>query len=316
MGRDGTSAGEKEKIMNAKQTNQHYSIVDFLATRGILPASVKGSDQWYRSMIREEEKTASFKVDSKKNLWFDHGLGKGGNLVDLACILFETTDIRQVLKEIENGLFSFHPQKTEAETLASKCDGLRFIGKGIIQDSRLVSYLVSRGISLEVANQFCVELCYENEGRLFRSVAFENISHGYELSGQGFKSCLIPKDISMLESGGVNLCVFEGFMDFLSYQMLPIFRIDKSDVLVLNTLSLLGRALEWVTKYDRIFLFLDNDNAGRNAVRRVKAARSQVIDVSIFYAEHKDLNEYLIQTATHPLVTREQHGSNTRLTRQ
>jgi hypothetical protein len=288
--------------MNAKQTNQHYSIVDFLAARDILPTSVKGSDHWYRSMIREEEKTASFKVDSVKNLWYDHGLGKGGNLVDLACILFETDDVKRVLKEIESGFFSFHPQKTKPGPPADKNDGIRIIGKGKVKDPGLISYLTSRGISQEVANRFCFELCYQNKSRLFRSVAFENISHGYELSGQGFKSCLTPKDISLLESGGVNLCVFEGFMDFLSYQMLPIFRVDRSDVLVLNTLSLFGRALEWVARYKRIFLFLDNDNAGRNAVRRVKAAHPHVIDVSVFYGEYKDLNEYLIQTAARPLV--------------
>lgn len=254
-------------------------------------------------MIRQEEKTASFKVDSRKNLWYDHGIGKGGNLVDLACILFETNDVKRVLEEIESGLFSFHPQKTKSGPRASEKDGIRVIRKGILQDARLICYLTSRGILQEVANQFCTELCYENKGRLFRSVAFENISHGYELSGQGFKSCLTPKDISLLDNGGVILCVFEGFMDFLSYQMLPIFHIDRSDFLILNTLSLLSRSLVFMARYKRIFLFLDNDNAGRKAVQRIKTSRPNVMDVSIFYGKHKDLNEYLTEVATYSPVT-------------
>jgi hypothetical protein len=288
--------------MNSKQTNQHYSIVDFLATRGFLPTSIKGSDHWYRSMIREEEKTASFKVDSKKNLWYDHGLGKGGNLVDLACILFQTDDVKRVLREIKSGFFSFHPQKTEARPGAK--NGIQVISKDSIQDPGLVDYLKLRGISLEVADRFCVELCYENKGGIFRNVAFENISGGYELSAQGFKSCLAPKDISLLHNGGANLCIFEGFMDLLSYQMLPIFHVDNSDFLILNTLSLLGRSLEYMDRYRCVYLFLDNDKAGMKAVQRLRTLRLYVIDMSVFYTGHKDLNEYLVQTATYTSVTR------------
>lgn len=282
--------------MNAKQTNQHYSIVDFLATRGFLPTSIKGSHHWYRSMIREAEKTSSFKVDSKKNLWYDHGLGKGGNLVDLACILFETDDVKRVLKEIENGLFSFHPQKEEPEHHASKSDKIRVIEKSRIEDPRLVSYLNSRGLSPEVANQFCVELYYKNKGQLFKSVAFENRSHGFELSGQGFKSCVAPKDISLLENGGARLSIFEGLMDFLSYRMLPVFHISKSDYLILNSLSFLSCIPACIAKYERLFLFLDNDKAGMKAARQLMAWHPLVIDMSIFYSGHKDLNDFLTQT--------------------
>jgi hypothetical protein len=49
-------------------------------------------DHWYFSPLRPEEKTASFKINEKRNTWHDFGLsntfahqnqGSGGDIVDL-----------------------------------------------------------------------------------------------------------------------------------------------------------------------------------------------------------------------------------------
>lgn len=56
-------------------------LVEFMASLGLLPTSVRGNDFWFLSPFRKE-RTASFKVNRKLNCWYDHGEGAGGNLVD------------------------------------------------------------------------------------------------------------------------------------------------------------------------------------------------------------------------------------------
>ena len=61
-----------------------------------------------------------------------------------------------------------------------------------------------------MANQFCIELRYDNEPRFFRSLTFKNICYGRELSGRGCKCCLATKNIFLFQSGGTKLRFFEG----------------------------------------------------------------------------------------------------------
>lgn len=58
-------------------------IADFLSAMGIHPTKQKGNALWYSAPYRTE-RTPSFKVDTAKNVWFDFGTGKGGDIFDLA----------------------------------------------------------------------------------------------------------------------------------------------------------------------------------------------------------------------------------------
>lgn len=66
------------------QTNniKHTSIKDYLAEQGIYPAKEHPTYGMYKSPFRDE-KTASFKVDYRANLWYDFGTGEGGSIIDL-----------------------------------------------------------------------------------------------------------------------------------------------------------------------------------------------------------------------------------------
>ena len=67
--------------------NKHIQIADFLAEKGYLPISKKGTNWWYLSPLHNEN-TASFKVNVDKNVWYDFGLGKGGGLATLVNLLY------------------------------------------------------------------------------------------------------------------------------------------------------------------------------------------------------------------------------------
>jgi DNA primase len=69
---------------------KEMDMIDYLFKLGFQPVKIKGVDYWYLSPLRNE-KTASFKVNRKINRWYDHGLGKGGNLIDFAILYSDCT---------------------------------------------------------------------------------------------------------------------------------------------------------------------------------------------------------------------------------
>lgn len=88
--------------------------------------------------------------------------------------------------------------------------------------------------------------------------------------------------------------VFEGFTDLLSYLALKNTHIFKEDVIVLNSLSNLPKAIDRLKGYKEISTYLDNDNQGKKATLTIKRSHPTVIDQSAKYVDYKDLNEYLI----------------------
>ena len=57
-------------------------LADFLARLGHEPARRSGNELWYIAPYRGE-RTPSFRVNVAKQLWYDFGLGKGGDIFTL-----------------------------------------------------------------------------------------------------------------------------------------------------------------------------------------------------------------------------------------
>ncbi len=66
--------------MNCDEANQ-IDMTDYLSSLGYEPTKIRGNDYWYLSPFRQE-KEASFKINRCKNIWYDRGLAKGGNVID------------------------------------------------------------------------------------------------------------------------------------------------------------------------------------------------------------------------------------------
>ena len=84
--------------MNCEQANQ-IDLVNYLHSIGHEPAKIRGNDYWYQSPLRDE-KEPSFKVNRNKNVWYDHGLGKGGTLVDFTKEYFNYDTISEALQNL------------------------------------------------------------------------------------------------------------------------------------------------------------------------------------------------------------------------
>jgi DNA primase len=86
--------------------------------------------------------------------------------------------------------------------------------------------------------------------------------------------------------------IFEGFIDFLSYLSLKQNVSPIIDSAILNSLANLPKAIPFLQTHQTIHAFLDNDKAGKRAVQCLNPLCKEVIDQSVFYRNHKDLNDY------------------------
>ena len=276
--------------MDARQMRE-IPIADFLSAMGIHPTKQKGNTLWYSAPYRTE-RTPSFKVDIAKNVWFDFGTGKGGDIFDLAGEFIGSEDfLLRAAFIAKSGTCPLsiieRPQRNEEKEPIFEDIWVR-----PLQDARLLGYLKERGIFADTAITNCEEVRYRVHGKRYYAIGFRNEAGGMELRNRFFKGCIPPKDISLKRNGSDVCAVFEGFMDYLSAMQMGII---ASDWLVLNSVSNVEKAVKALQGYEKIECFLDNDDAGRRTFQRLyDCFGEKVIDRSFLYAEHKDLNEFLL----------------------
>ncbi|RZK33336.1 MAG: DNA primase, partial [Hymenobacter sp.] len=80
-----------QRYLSCEEVNA-WDMVHYLSELGHQAQKIRGEDYWYLSPLREE-KTASFKVYRKGNVWYDHGMGKGGSVVDF-CLAYFGGDVQ------------------------------------------------------------------------------------------------------------------------------------------------------------------------------------------------------------------------------
>ena len=163
----------------------------------------------------------------------------------------------------------------------------------------LQEYLTKeRCIDMEKAIPFLKCISYEVRSRLYQAIGYANLSGGYELrDDKTFKGTIAPKDITPIFTDKIinqiqPTCVFEGFIDFLSF--LSIKEEVTNACIVLNSVSNTAKAIRYMNAQGISFIrtFLDNDDAGRRAVQEFAGAGFHVEDMSIHYKDFKDLNEF------------------------
>ena len=279
---------------NIIQQIKHIPVEKLIRTViNVEPAINRGIKKLYHSFIRDGDSTPSLQINTQLNCWYDFGPGIGGNNIDLLMHYWRTTDINEILNKIKeyDDLFSFvqtFPQTKSQSTTAYSLSPIHSPG--------LKEYLKERKISFQTASRFLQEVHYEVNGKNYYSLAFKNRAGGWELRNRYNKRAISPKDFSLFEGASNKCLVFEGFMDMLSYLELNKNKTRKSSIIVLNSLSMLDRAMNQLLAYYELFLFLDNDDAGKKATQKIITSHKSANDFSIVYKNFKDLNEYLISS--------------------
>jgi len=279
---------------------KRYSIVEYLESKGIKPVRKTPTYVMYHSPLREETHP-SFKVDTEKNLWIDYGEGRGGSIIDL-CMRMEGCTLSEAIHRLgqnasDNGTYSsrngFAPNNSHPVMAVNGARRLIEISDTL--PPHFQEYLTKvRCINLEKAMPFLKCISYEVRGRRYQAIGFTNLSSGYELrDDKTFKGTIAPKDITPIFTDRAEpVCIFEGFMDFLSF--LSMKEEITNHCLVMNSVSNVARTIRYLNDrhLTHIRAFLDNDEAGRRAVQDFIKAGFHVEDMNIHYKDFKDLNEY------------------------
>ena len=279
---------------------KRYPIVEYLERKGIKPVRKTPTYVMYHSPLREETHP-SFKVDTEKNLWIDYGEGRGGSIIDL-CMRMEGCTLSEAIHRLgqnasDNGTSSFLNDfvPNNSQPVMAVNGARRLIEISDTLPPHLQDYLTKeRCINLEKAMPFLKCISYEVRSRLYQAIGFANLSGGYELrDDKTFKGTIAPKDITPIFTDRTEpVCIFEGFMDFLSF--LSMKEEITNHCLVMNSVSNVARTIRYLNDrhLTHIRAFLDNDEAGRRTVQDFIKAGFHVEDMNIHYKDFKDLNEY------------------------
>lgn len=274
------------------------AIAEYLQSCDISPVRVQGNSLWYLSPLRTENEP-SFKVNQSRNEWYDFGLGKGGDIVSLAMRLHGTDSVAYALNAIENSTPNIKPLSFSFRQQES-FDSFKDIAVKPLDNAALLQFLNERQIPALLARQVCQEVYYKHNDKPYFAIAFGNEQGGYELRNKYFKGCFAPKAITTIDNGGTSCCLFEGFMDYLSYMVLKqrnnpaLSLLKERDYFILNSTTNTSKLLDRLAKYEFIYCYLDNDEAGMRTTIDIQQRHGlKVSDQSVHYRGYKDLNDYL-----------------------
>lgn len=311
---------KEEDLSRIKQ----YPIVEYLERKGIKPVRRTPSYALYRSPLREETHP-SFKVDTQKNLWIDYAEGRGGSIIDL-CMRLESCTLSEAIRCLEQNAsdnITYSSRKdfvpNNSQPVMAVNGARRLIEISDTLPPHLQEYLTKeRCINLEKAIPFLKCISYEVRSRLYQAIGYANLSGGYELrDDKTFKGTIAPKDITPIFTDIAEpVCIFEGFMDFLSF--LSMKEEITNHCLVMNSVSNVSRTIRYLNDQHltHIRAFLDNDEAGRRAVQDFIKAGFHVEDMNIHYKDFKDLNEYHVSRVSEQQKRKAQKQTHISITGQ
>jgi len=284
---------EKKGLIMRNYHNPNSDIILILASYGNNPVRIHCNSAWYKSPFRDET-VASFKVDIGKNVWYDYGLGEGGNSIKLISMLKQIST-KEAYRTLTNSIF---PKIDLKVNPVENCPLKILKASNPIKHPALINYLLSRRIDLSMAN-LCKplkEVNYQIRDKSFFALGFENDKGGFEIRSPVWKGASSPKSISTIVGKSKDLNVFEGFMDYLSaltyYQM----NCSVHTSIILNGTGQVQQLIPLLSQYAKVYLFVDNDNAGNKVVELIMQKDPNAVNVSLqLYPNYKDFNEFLSQ---------------------
>lgn len=290
--------------MNATGINisrlKEYPITDVLRALGYPHAisGLSGHDMMIFSPFHDDN-TPSFHINFKRNVWYDFSIGTGGDNIDLVrrykgCSWKEACEwLTSSFPEIINEVVSV-PIKKEARHPKLVVEKVI----DTIVDSSLLQYSEERGIDSCILNLYCNQLLIKNTstGKTYWAIGFPNNSGGYVLRRHNFKAAT-SNDCTFIRRYSDSVMVFEGFFNFLSACQIECLK-DKSesqDIVVLNSVVNMKKAVPFISEHCRAYLCLDNDDTGRKTTESIfdLCKSTQCVDYSSLYAQYNDLNDYL-----------------------
>jgi len=222
-------------------------------------------------------------------LWHDFGSDKGGSWIDLVMVLYGWDYVTAVKFLREKYLGNSEIQTPRIIPKSQRVSTVKILEVKEVSHPALKKYLKERKI--EKIPEWLREFHWEVKGKRFFGVGTRTITGSWTVRNRLGKwnlreSSNQKHSYSLIEKGSPYLAVFEGLFDALTWEQLDL---KETDILILNSVSNLGRALEVFRKYEVLILGLDNDDSGNLARRKIESQYGEKVLNLWFSAE--DLNE-------------------------
>jgi 5S rRNA maturation endonuclease (ribonuclease M5) len=285
--------------MNCEQIKVKVSIRRVLESFNLFPAKQNSKTAFYFAIDREEKKP-SLCVDFVKNKAFDFGTGKSYDVVSIVQLMNKCS-VSEALEYLEK--FDI-PEKSVIMSKSESDKNYEILEVKEIEHPALVQYLKVRKVYEQ--RHLVKEIHYQMNGTNYFGIGFFNNSGGVEIRNKYSKICLGKKDVTFiknLKNDKKEICIFEGFFDFLTYLNLPNAQNSNSDFLILNSTAMYFKVEEELKAYRKIVLFLDNDTNGKNLTDKITGKYENVEDCSVLYRDFGDLNEWYSQQKLHKNFT-------------
>jgi len=241
-------------------------------------------------------------------LWHDFGSDEGGSWIDLVMVLYGWDYITAVKFLREKYLENSQIPAPKIIPKSQRVSTVKILEVKEVSHPALKKYLKERKI--EKIPKWLRELHWEVKGKRFFGVGTRTITGSWTVRNRLGKwnireSSNQRHSFSLIEKGSPYLAVFEGLFDALTWEQLDL---KETDILILNSVSNLDRALEVFEKYEVLILGLDNDDSGNLARRKIESQYSEKVLNLRFSA--KDLNEAFQRGEKIELFFKELDGSN------
>lgn len=261
-------------------------IESFMVNIGYSIKSMTTGNIFFDSPFRAE-KTASFSVWKKKNLWKDFGSGEGGDIIELAQRLWNV-DFKDAIQRLNK---QSYPIEVSTILKLAKVEIQLKKTVDIVQNRALLNYMKERNLQPNKVTGLVGEIYYFQNKKNYFGLAFKNDLGGFEIRNKYFKGSYGTKHLTTIKRGFDSITVFEGFIDLLS---LLSWEVLKSDILVLNSCAIAPKSIPIINQYQKAYLMLDNDKTGNHTTDLIShQSTAKTVDLRYLYKDFKDINDWI-----------------------
>src|ERR1700744_536564 len=194
--------------MEAKELKGTASLPALLQSLGYTPARQTDREFYYTSMLSGSTIKPLFAVNPEHNIWYDHTLSKGGNIIDFAMAYWKLT-FREAVKKLGD----YFPQEQmpdygRLQTRRRHAQKLPYYRLEAVKppgnNPEITDYLQSKGV-WDAAQSLLSEVYYYVEDEKGNRKSFSAAGHQNELGhwqvySLNFNDCLSHKAISFISN--------------------------------------------------------------------------------------------------------------------
>lgn len=274
--------------LNTIDIKDHVSILDLLSHLGFKQSEKIGNKIFYQNVFNEPKKNTknSFRIDNELGVWFDKGLGKGGDVIDFGVAYWRNLSLEEVLQKISelcsrkipNNIFAHHSGRRRRAVKIPNYHIQEI--KPIGGNSLIYSYLQAEGL-LDISKGHIKEVYYyviDEKGirKNFFSAGWQNENGGWEVRSWYYSGCIGRRGISFISGEENSLVLFENFKDYLHWHDKS--KVSGSNILVLNSFDFLNAAIHRASKFNHVSTFLASEELNANFLAEVNKLKNKQTD--------------------------------------